>query len=453
MNKNEFKKIIEKHYSGNPNIYGFKVIEQEGCYVAKLDCGIFQQFVVIDPETDYRQYDTVALGFKVNGLKYTFSIYDLFAFFEIDNYNVYTFETILNEVILNDILDIFDSVVNDCYSLLKSLSNDDCLKDKLSKMLVDDLHLDTIEDEPDFEQIKREELAELTKPCNCAYSGFIYPMKNDGKRSKQKIIKELEKYEDKLDTYEKRALAYLKSCNEMPKPFIEPNKASPRKYHMIMLGITFLISIIPALAFVIRNFVVFSDGYVPSERFGLKTGITIACVFVLFIAVSILFGAVILKLITPNDIREITIKRFEESLYEKLTASKGKLSLIVRRIEKAIFKTVMVAVILFSLVTMMVANEGIAFYDGYVKLINMVDIVTVEYQDLKIYAVEGELDENENFVNDEDDYVIIGSDYNYIQIPDVETNSETEKIIKRKATQYNIEIKNVKIFEDIKELK
>lgn len=454
MNKTEFKNIIEKHYSGNPNVHSFKIIEQEGCYLAKLDCGVFRQFVVLDPETDYIQYDTVALGFKVDGMKYAFSIYDLLAFFEIDNYNVYSFEAIINETTLNDILDIYDSVVDEYYSFLKSVSTDESLKNKLSNMLVDDLHLESVEDEPDFEQIKREELSELTKPYNCIYSGFIYPLKNNGKRSKQKIIKELEKYENKLDTYEKRALAYLKAGGEMPKPLIKSNKASSRKYILLMLLITLSVSLIPALVLTIRNAIVFSGGYIPNETIGLKAGMSICFSIVLFGALTLLFGAMILKLITPKDIRETTIKRFENFVFDKLTTAKGKISTVFRKLEKLLFKIAMIVVIVFSIFMLIASNDSIAFYDDSVKFnsATMFEIVEVDYEDLKIYAVDGVLDEDENFVDDEDDYVIVDKACNYYQIYDVEPNSKTERLINEKAEQYNIEIQKVKLFEDIKEL-
>lgn len=454
MNKTDFKKIIEKRYSGNPNVHSFKIIEQEGCYLAKLDCGAFRQFVVVDPETDYKQYDTVALAFKVDGMKYAFSIYDLFAFFEIDNYNVYTFEAIINEALLNDILDIYDSVVDEYYSFLKSVSTDESLKNKLSNMLVDDLHLESVEDEPDFEQIKKEELSELTKPYNCVYSGFIYPLKNNGKRSKQKIIQELEKYEDKLDTYEKRALAYLNSGGEMPKPIIKSNKASSRKYYLIMLGITLLVSITPALALTIRNVIVFGDGYVANETIGLKAGMSVCFSIVVFVALTLLFGATILKLITPKEIREATVKRFEDSVFDKLTTAKGKISTVVRKLEKLLFKIAMVVAILFSFFVIVVSNDSIAFYDDTVKFSSATTFETVEadYNDIKVYIVEGELDENDSFVDDEDDYVIVDNSCNYFQIADVEPNGETERLINEKAEQYSIEIQKVKLFEDIKEL-
>lgn len=454
MNKNEFKKIIEKRYSGNPNVHSFKITEHEGCYLAKLDCGAFRQFVVVDPETDYKQYDTVALAFKVDGMKYAFSIYDLFAFFKIDNYNVYTFEAITNETILNEILDIYDSVVDEYYSFLKSLSTDEKLKNKLSNMLVDDLHLEAVEDEPDFEQIKKEELSELTKPYNCVYSGFVFPLKNNGKRSKQKIIKELEKYEDKLDTYEKRALAYLNSGGEMPKPLVKSNKASSRKYYLIMLGITLLVSIIPALALTIRNVIVFGDGYVANETIGLKAGMSVCFSIVIFVAVTILFAPLILKIITPNEIRDITIKHFEDAVYDKITTAKGKLSTVVRKLEKVLFKIAMVVAILFSFFMLVASNDSIAFYDDSVKFSSATTFETVEadYNDIKVYIVEGELDENDSFVDDEDDYVIVDNNCNYFQITDVEPNGETERLINEKAEQYSIEIQKVKLFEDIKEL-
>lgn len=454
MNKTDFKKIIEKRYSGNPNVHSFKITEQEGCYLAKLDCGAFRQFVVVDPETDYKQYDTVALAFKVDGMKYAFSIYDLFAFFEIDNYNVYTFEAIINEALLNDILDVYDSVVDEYYSFLKSVSTDESLKNKLSNMLVDDLHLEAVEDEPDFEQIKKEELAELTKPYNCIYSGFVYPLKNNGKRSKQKIIQELEKYEDKLDTYEKRALAYLKSGGEMPKPLVKSNKASSRKYYLIMLGITLLVSIIPALALTIRNVIVFGDGYVANETIGLKAGMSVCFSIVVFVALTLLFGTMILKLITPKEIREATAKRFEDSVFDKLITAKGKISTFVRKLEKVLFSIAMVVVIVFSVFMLLASNDSIAFYDDSVKFSSATTFETIEadYNDIKVYIVEGELDENDSFVDDEDDYVIVDNNCNYFQITDVEPNGETERLINEKAEQYNIEIEKVKLFEDIKEL-
>lgn len=310
MNKKEFKKYIADHYSSNPNIKGIKVNGNEDYYVAKMDYGSFEECVIVCQSTDYKSYDMISLSYKIYNYKYIVSIYDLLALVEDNNYNVFTFKTLLSEDSLNEILDVYDDLTNRYYSYLKSLSNDESYQEKMTTLLTENLCIERFENEPDYKALKKEALSELTDIEASAYSSMIYVGKNDGKHSKTSVIKQLEKYEERLDVFEKQALNYLRNGGELPQPVLKLSKGSYRKYVLKSFGISLAIALIPAAYFVVRNIV-------EGEEIGYIAGIGSFGAFMLFMGIVMLFAKHILKLVSPKGQRDAFVKRFVDELEKR----------------------------------------------------------------------------------------------------------------------------------------
>lgn len=354
MNKKDFKNYITAHYNSNPNVKDIKVNGNADYYVAKLDYGAFEECVLIIPSTEYNAYETVALSYKIYGYKNIVSIYDLLSFLEIDDYNVYTFKTMLSEDSLNQVLDLYDGLTNQYYSDLKLLSTDEAVQEKMTKLLVENLCLERIEDEPDFKLLKKEAIADLADLEASAYSSMMYVDKNNGKHSKASVIRALSKYEDTLDTFEKRVLNYLKGGGELPKPLLKMSRGSYRKYVLKALGISIAIALIPTAYSMIYNLVIDRE-IVNEEGIGFILGVGSFGTFLLAMGIIILFARYILKAISPKGLRDEFVKRFVDEL-EKREAepSKNWFSRLLEKVNKGILILAGIGAMVFGLIILLV---------------------------------------------------------------------------------------------------
>lgn len=443
MNTKDFKRIIKDRYAVNPDVKGVKISGDDFDTCARLDYGAFEQCVTLVPmQTEYNQnYDEIFLTFKVDNFAYSFSIYQLFSLYEIDDFNSYSFSLVLNEESLNNILDIFDKLTGLYYSHLKDISSSTKIQNRLSEIIISDLHFEKVENNPEFDKIKKDALNEAKKPDSCIYDCRLYTKQVNKNAPKSKIIRKLERKSAELTEFERRVLVYLKSGGEAPKCIVVSKTKSLNALCLKAFVPILVLGFAPLYYFFIRLLAVFGSGYIPPEslKFSIILQIISSVLFITFLFTAFLNLSV--KLTTP--------KEFQEQVYEKI-----KYDIRNRKIESKVFsKIVSIFVIVFTLIicvaTTFMVKDNIAFYDDFVKFDNMDDKTKIVlYEDLTIYELEGDL-EDDKFVETQGYYLLVDNDNDYYLLTGVNENSKTHKVIFERLEENNLKLNHAKTKYDI----
>lgn len=277
-------------------------------------------YSAIFPETEYSDYIDFSLKFPSS--EYKFSIYDIFNYLDIEDFNLYYYNH-------SDVKSSVDSAVDNIFAVCqKYMADIDYIakrSDAVAKLekqcdadeyITDDSESDdyTAEDEDmidDFEAIT------VLRPV--CYRG-----------SQQSIIKKLIKKEEKdlITLYERRFLEYLEAGNAMPSESENGKKKINKKYlkaelctHAVIVVLSLVFAYVLAIIaqkFILGDAYVSNDVFVDFKLLGLFSEQFLKALvsgLFFYIAFAFLLGGKIISLFAPDeDKKSFSLKYTSEGL-------------------------------------------------------------------------------------------------------------------------------------------
>lgn len=397
-------------------------------------------------ESDYIDF---SLKFPVS--EYKFSIYDIFNYFDINDFELYYYGGCDVKSSVETAVDNIFSVCQKYFSdidyiakrkdavaeLEKQCDSDDYIKDND----FDDYKADNEDMLDDFEFIN------ILRPIHYGNNA-------------QKVIKKLRKQEKKdlNSLYEKRLLKYLEAGNSISVSSEKNSSKANKKYlkaeiiaDVIVAGISFSFTF--AAAVIIQK-TVFSGAYVPVADSAILSFLGLSYSQLLSIGASGLFLTVAFRSLLGGKI----ISRFapegdKKSFYLKFISEEtGVKSEKKAKVLSIIFAVGFTAAAVFM---MMLSILDIGFYDDYVKFFSDSNssLCEVSYDNLEIYRVKYYYDDNEELVENENAYAVADKQHTvYFDIGEVVELGETEKRLMDISTEYGIEIRQIDTLRQLSEL-
>lgn len=377
---------------------------------------------------------TGIVDFKIHfdGSRYDFSIYDVFNYFDIADFDLYFYSDCFSKFSIDFAVNNIFSVCVKYIMSIENIAADENAVNALQRQLEADLNASFGDD--DLWKTDDDELR--------ISQDFLLPI-NYG--SSKKALNTLKKYERKngLETlYEKRLLKYLESGNEVHYTPEAKKKSDKGIYNLAKLKTMLVIAPLSAfiafgMVFGIRS-ALYSGGYVFEN--------TAKIVFNSFAAAAgmcyflwCVFGKILIVKFSGDGKDKLVLEQFDKWFYERFDDK--------IKVGRAFFCVVALAL---SGICTLTAVEDIAFFDDGVKYIADYGaaVCTVKYEDLKIYRLEGYY--SKGYYDYDNGYAVSNGDRFY-ELGNLEKGSEAESRLLAIAKKYNIEISEIKTVQDLDE--
>ena len=448
-----FEKNVYK-YSEKTNFIKSVNIEEEVRddnlrYVAVLDCGSFTQRIIYYPEILFSDH-FIDTEFSFSKSGYTYSFYDIFNLFDIEDFELYYYKDIIaSEEVENAVKSILEATEEYLYYLEKAGAS--AYLSDLEKNYETDM--DNCNGSSDWREEKDDEDSFLVPNDNHIIFTFADGNMND------KAIKKLKKKNEKgkLDTiYEKRLLKYIEAGNKIVRKNVSYKEEFEKLYskksflvHLIIFAVCFVC--ITALSSAAHAYIFKGAETIPAiwGVLGIKTtlplgrlGTCLLAAIALVIEINMLFGKKLVVKSMPEDMKNLAAETYQKDACE----NPGKFDKVV----KVIFVIVLPIVVICSFLT---SFDDVGYYETYVKYSCNTEfkIVDVNYEDLEIYKVKYDYDEDEEdeFVETENYYAISDGKGNYYDYGELEKGGKTETKLKEIAEKYNKEIVEIDSVEEL----
>lgn len=318
-----FRQRAEQNANSLIDANGFEFIEENRDYTYRLTALVhFASFdlrvyyyPILFPETEYSDYIDFSLKFPSS--EYRFSIYDIFNYLDIEDFNLYHY----NKCSLKSSIDsAVDNIFAVCQKYMDDIAyiakrNDIVLK--LEKQCDADEYITDDFASDDYTADNEDMIDDLE---------FITSLRPVSYISKQKtVIKNLRRNEEKglNSLYESRLLKYLEAGNSVSSNQSCSNKKSNKKYMQAETISSIAIAVISfVFAFavmIILQKIIFGNDYVPDRGSELGTILNLsiyqfingaAAGIFLFIANMFLLGGKIISLFAPKEDKASFSSRF-----------------------------------------------------------------------------------------------------------------------------------------------
>lgn len=415
------KEYLNDYVSSNPDALRVEYEEQNTknnvYFISTVFYKNFQAVIKFDGFT-FLQENNLDISFKYDNCEDNFSIYDIFNYFDINDFEIYYYQNCLGKDSILYALDKFTDLIYRYYRDIEKAGSQENLPYLVNQF------------EKDKQQANGDEWkSDINDPDGLDFSHIFYL--TTSAKTKEKLVKRLEKYDakDNLVLYEKRLLKYLKDGNEM----VETQDISEKydkEVRSIKLKVYSIIIALVLVVYVVAELVglryYFGDGYVPSEdflsvvsglyfpRFMIIPAFVFSCAFFIYA-----FGKKIVYKLCPDNVKSYYITN------EKKEAGDKKLEKIGNKYVAP------VVVLVISLVSLFFANSGISFTEDYLRVHKAPLLLEkVSYDDLEIYRVLKYYDDDEDDLVDYEGkcYALLWNDGYYIMTECADL-SETDKAV------------------------
>jgi len=323
-----FRQRAEQNANSLIDSNGLEFIEEnrDGAYrltalvhFASFDMRVYY-YPILFPETEYLNYIDFSLKFSAS--EYKFSIYDIFNYFDIEDFNLYYYNRCSIKSSVDSAVDHIFAVCQNYMSDIEYIAKRSDAVIKLEKQCDADEYITDDFESADYTADNEDMIDDFDSIT------LLRPVCYRGKT--QSIIKKLRKNEeeDLNSLYEQRLLKYLEAGNAVPLNAADGNKKSNKKYlkaEMMSYAVILLISygLAYAAAILIQKFI-FGDAYVPNDEFreikilGLFPEQFIKAMFaglLFFIAALFSLGGKIVALFAPHeDKKSFSLKYISEGI-------------------------------------------------------------------------------------------------------------------------------------------
>lgn len=440
-----FRQRTEQNANSLIDANGLEFIEEnrDGNYrlTAVVKFNSFDVLVYYYPAA-FLEGDYIDFALKCSFSEYKFSIYDIFNYLDINDFNLYYYSGC-------DVKSSVDAAVDNIFSVCQKYMTD-----------------------IDYVTKRSDEVAKLEKQCDAddyikddegmlddfEFISLLRPIYYGD--NTQKVIKKLRKQEKKdLNTlYEKRLLKYLEAGNAIPLNSAKNGTQANKNYlkaeiisDVIIVAASFVF--VFAVAVIIQKSV-FSGAYVPipdfiiAKLFGLSIYqcISVAIAgFFLALAFRFLFGGKIISCFAPEGDRKSFSLKFITEEFGVKSEKKA----------KAVSVVAAAAFVAAGAYMMLLSASNIGFYDDYVKFIpdNESSLCEITYDNIEIYRIRLYYDDNEELVENENAYAVADKQHTvYYEIGELVELGETEKLLFGIGDEYGIEIQQIDTIQELSEL-
>lgn len=418
-----------------------------------LDCGAFVQKIVYYPFMLFSE-QFIDVEFKFDHSEYTYTFYDIFNLFDIEDFNLYYYADLLSEYEIKAVLAEIFEATEKYYSYFEKAQAADYLP-QLEKNYETDM--ENAYGSDDWKEDLKDDNESFLVPANHPLISFA-----DGQIN-EKAIKKLKRKndKDKLDTiYEKRLLNYIEAGNKVERKNISDKEEFEKVYRrntLILPALIFAVSFVCFFAaYFIIQAILFKGAVMYPQMwniFGKEVALNLDCFitfifasFVLTAGMNFLFGKKLITKIMPENMKNRVEGRYNKNDKD----SYGKLAKPVK-----LFGGILITVV--ALFLFICGFNDIGYYDTYVRYNSDVSfgITDVNYEDLKIYKVkfiyDGDEVDEDKLIKYENAYAISDGNGNYYDYGELIKDGKTETKLKEIAEKYNKEIIEIDSLRDISE--
>ena len=446
----EFIKNYLNKYSAKSNLIrniDFKEQTNDGFlrFIASIDYGNFEQRIVYYPNMLFKEH-FVDVEFSIGETDNIYTFYDIFNLFDISDFNLYFYSDFLCEDDVKKALDEIMSATEKYFSDIERAQTSAYLP-QLEKNYETDMNNayggdDWKEDEP----------FGFVLPFNHPY----YPIAENSIKTLKKLQKRNAK--NKLDTiYEKRLLKYLESGNAVREKkqaekteFEKLYKKKKMQTNLLLFAATAAVVCVLCLgihAVIYAGAETFKTQY---EIFGVLTTLPVFKIILGFLAALVIdvgitvpfFGEKLILASMPENYRKKTVGKYEIDRKD-FFGDDGPVTQVIG----TVMFVVIAALLIYSL-----SSAGIGYYEDSVKFSKLasLDIVTIPYEEIEIYKLEGYYEDDEEFASYENAYAIADGDQ-YYSYGEILPNGQTQTKLEEIAEKYNKDIKEIKSIEELYE--
>lgn len=418
-----------------------------------LDCGNFNLSIVCFSESLIPGV-SVDAEIKFNNSNYTYTFYDIFNLFDIDDFELYYYDDLETPHEFNDAVKNIMDAADKYYKYIDKAQTAEYLP-----LLAQNYETDmtAVYDDDSWKGEEKDLfLRELNHPMYSCADGEIT----------SKLHKKLKKKNDKdeLDTlYEKRLLKYLESGNTVKRKGISEKtsfeKLYSRKSRQILL-IVFIASMAVALALIcVVNMIVFKNAeFFAVKSFFLNTikafpfNILLDSAFYAFfvtVAVWFVFGLNLILKHMPDNMKN----RAENKYRKEAGINKGRIK--YPELHRLILSVLSIA---FVIAAFIVSFDNIGFYDDRVKFSShdeFFEMIDVQCDELNIYSVQYDyIGRHNRYQPVENAYIITDSNGNYYNFGEISPNGKTQVKLNEISEKYNkefIEVESIDYIPSINE--
>lgn len=271
--------------------------------VAILDCGSFEQRIVYYPKMLPKEH-FIDVEFSFKNSDYLYNFYDIFNLFDIDDFEMYCYESLLTVDEVENALKEILSATEEYFYYIEKAQTEEYLP-QLEKNYEADMSAAYGSDGWKQEEDK-DWLALMNHPINTLTDGSITP----------EMIKELRELDDDLTTiYGKRLLKHLEREPNFTRKMLFDKEAFEKLYKKALLkiwGLILLISVVAvfALAFLVRA-VMLKSGVILESQVRISFCLVAAVMYAM--AIMIAFGENLLVKSMPEEYRKRARAKFERN--------------------------------------------------------------------------------------------------------------------------------------------
>lgn len=433
------KEYLNEYVSSNPDALSVEFAEQNTknnvYFISTVFYKNFQAVIKFDGYMLFQE-NNFDIAFKYENSEYYFSIYDIFNYFDISDFETYYYQNCLGKDSIIYALDKFTDLVYRYYRDIEKAGSQENLPYLVNQF------------EKDKEKANGESWKEdINDPDGLDFSHIFYL--TTSAKSKEKLIKRLEKYDskDNLTLYEKRLLKYLKDGNEMvetqdiSEKYDKKVRSIKLKVYSIIIALVLIVYVVAELAG-LRYY--FGDGYVPSEdflsivsglyfpKFMIVPAFVFSCAFLIYA-----FGKKIVYKLCPDNVKSYYLTNEKKEAGEKKIERFGNKYIIP------------VVALVISAVLFLFANTGVSFTEDCLRVHKAPLLLEeISYDDLEVCKVLKYYDDDEDNLVDYEGkcYALLWDDGYYIMTECADL-SETDKAVMKIAG--NKPIKEVESEDDI----
>lgn len=415
------KDYLNDYVSSNPDALSVEFAEQNTknnvYFISTVLYKNFQAVIKFDGYMLFQE-NNFDIAFKYENSEYYFSIYDIFNYFDINDFEIYYYQNCLGKESIVYALDKFTDLVYRYYRDIEKAGSQENLPYLISQF------------EKDKEKANGDEWkSDINDPDGLDFSHIFYL--TTSAKTKEKLVKRLEKYEkkDNLVLYEKRLLKYLKNGNEMvetediSEKYDKEVRSIKLKVYSLIITLVLVVYVVAELAG-LRYY--FGDGYVPSEDFFSvvngwyfpKFMIVIAFVFSCSFVISV-FGKKIVHKLCPDNVKSYYVTN------EKKEAGDKKIERFSNKYIVPLITLVISSMLFFTV------NTGVSFTEDCLRVHKAPLLLQeISYDDLEVYKVMKYYDDDEDDLVDYDGncYALLWDD-GYFIMSECEELSETDKAV------------------------
>ncbi|MCH5316508.1 MAG: hypothetical protein J1E05_00905 [Eubacterium sp.] len=415
-------------------------------FIASIDYGAFEQRITYYPFMWMRQH-LIDVDFSFEKTDYAYTFYDIFNLFNITDFNLYYYDTLISNDDVKKALDDILSATEKYFEYLEKAQTEEYIS-TLEKNYETDMNTALGGDDwKEDEELDDIILLPFTHPFYSVSDGQIT----------SKTLKKLQKKnaKGKLDTiYEKRLLEYLEGGNKFERKtftditdFEKLYKKTKIKVYVLLFAVSVVLSFLLSLGLhaVIFNGATTFGSYL--EIFGITvtlpiSGIGVSLLGAIFLMIMLIpiVGRKLVILFVPQEHKNRADAKFDKEY-------NGDSS---KKVKKAMGAFVVVFFFVMFALSILLSVSDIGYYDTSVKFIDdSLRFCSIPYEEIEIGKLQGYYNSGE-FIPYENAYIIFSGDKSY-ELGELTPDGLTQQKLEEIAEKYNKEIKEIRTTEDLYE--